>query len=59
MDIKHNGNAQFNDFVTSGFNPIVNNLIKTHYRWGQNVDVVIRMPTIGVERGGSFSLSIQ
>ena len=35
---------QFGDFVTSGFNPIVNNLAKVHYRWGQNADVVIRMP---------------
>ena len=35
---------QFADFVTSGFNPIVNYLAKCHYRWGQNADVVIRMP---------------
>lgn len=35
---------QFADFVTSGFNPIVNYLAKTYYRWGQNADVVIRMP---------------
>ncbi|PQB04381.1 alpha-ketoacid dehydrogenase subunit alpha/beta [Aureitalea marina] len=35
---------QFADFVTSGFNPIVNYLAKTHYRWGQKADVVIRMP---------------
>lgn len=35
---------QFADFVSSGFNPIVNYLAKTHYRWGQNADVVIRMP---------------
>lgn len=35
---------QFSDFVTSGFNPIVNYLAKTHYRWNQNADVVIRMP---------------
>lgn len=35
---------QFADFVTSGFNPIVNYLAKIHYRWGQNADVVIRMP---------------
>ena len=35
---------QFSDFVTSGFNPIVNYLAKVHYRWGQNADVVIRMP---------------
>ena len=35
---------QFADFVSSGFNPIVNNLAKLHYRWGQNADVVVRMP---------------
>ncbi|MCZ6900488.1 MAG: dehydrogenase E1 component subunit alpha/beta [Bacteroidetes bacterium] len=36
---------QFADFVSCGFNQIVNNLAKIHYRWGQNADVVIRMPT--------------
>lgn len=36
---------QFADFVSVGFNQIVNNLAKIHYRWGQNADVVIRMPT--------------
>jgi 2-oxoisovalerate dehydrogenase E1 component len=35
---------QFGDFVSSGFNPIVNYLAKSHYRWGQQADVVIRMP---------------
>lgn len=35
---------QFADFVSSGFNPIVNYLAKSHYRWGQQADVVIRMP---------------
>ncbi|MCH2489065.1 MAG: dehydrogenase E1 component subunit alpha/beta [Flavobacteriales bacterium] len=35
---------QFGDFVTSGFNPIVNYLAKSQYRWNQNADVVIRMP---------------
>ena len=35
---------QFADFVSSGFNPIVNYLAKVHYRWGQQADVVIRMP---------------
>ncbi|WP_416441061.1 thiamine pyrophosphate-dependent enzyme [Leeuwenhoekiella sp. A16] len=35
---------QFADFVSSGFNPIVNYLAKSHYRWGQAADVVIRMP---------------
>jgi 2-oxoisovalerate dehydrogenase E1 component len=45
---------QFADFVTSGFTQIVNNLAKTHYRWGQNVDVVIRMPTGAGTAGGPF-----
>ncbi|MBT8256791.1 MAG: dehydrogenase, partial [Bacteroidia bacterium] len=35
---------QFADFVTSGFNPIINHLAKSSYRWGQAADVVIRMP---------------
>jgi 2-oxoisovalerate dehydrogenase E1 component len=35
---------QFGDFVTAGFNPIVNLLAKSHYRWGQQADVVLRMP---------------
>jgi 2-oxoisovalerate dehydrogenase E1 component len=35
---------QFSDFVSSGFNPIVNLLAKSHYRWAQKADVVIRMP---------------
>ena len=35
---------QFADFVSSGFNPIVNYLAKSHYRWGQAADVVVRMP---------------
>jgi len=35
---------QFGDFVSSGFNPIVNYLAKTHYRWSQRADVLIRMP---------------
>lgn len=36
---------QFADFVTEGFNQIVNNLAKAHWRWGQCADVVVRMPT--------------
>jgi 2-oxoisovalerate dehydrogenase E1 component len=35
---------QFADFVSSGFNPIVNYLAKSHYRWAENADVVVRMP---------------
>jgi 2-oxoisovalerate dehydrogenase E1 component len=45
---------QFADFVTCGFNQIVNNLAKIHYRWGQNADVVIRMPTGGGVGAGPF-----
>jgi len=35
---------QFGDFVTAGFNPVINLLAKSHYRWGQQADVVLRMP---------------
>jgi 2-oxoisovalerate dehydrogenase E1 component len=45
---------QFADFVTCGFNQIVNNLAKTHYRWGQNADVVVRMPTGAAVGAGPF-----
>lgn len=45
---------QFADFVTMGFNQIVNNLAKIHYRWGQPADVVIRMPAGGGVGAGPF-----
>ncbi len=45
---------QFADFVTCGFNQIVNNLAKLHWRWGQNADVVIRMPTGAGTGAGPF-----
>ena len=45
---------QFADFVTCGFNQSVNNLAKSHYRWGQNADVVIRMPTGAGSAAGPF-----
>jgi 2-oxoisovalerate dehydrogenase E1 component len=49
---------QFADFVTAGFNQIVNNLAKIHYRWGQPADTVIRMPTgAGVGAGPFHSQS--
>lgn len=35
---------QFSDFITSGFNPVINLLAKSYYRWAQNADVVLRMP---------------
>jgi 2-oxoisovalerate dehydrogenase E1 component len=45
---------QFADFVTCGFNQVVNNLAKSHYRWGQNADVVVRMPTGAGTGAGPF-----
>ena len=45
---------QFGDFVTCGFNQIVNNLAKLHYRWGQNADVVVRLPVGGGVGAGPF-----
>lgn len=45
---------QFADFVSVGFNQIVNNLAKIHYRWGQNADVVVRLPTGGGVAAGPF-----
>lgn len=49
---------QFADFVTCGFNQIVNNLAKSHYRWAQAADVVVRMPTgAGVQAGPFHSQS--
>lgn len=45
---------QFADFVSCAFNQVVNNLAKTHYRWGQNVDVVVRMPTGAGTGAGPF-----
>jgi 2-oxoisovalerate dehydrogenase E1 component len=49
---------QFADFVTCGFNQIINNLAKIHYRWGQNAEAVIRLPTgAGVNAGPFHSQS--
>lgn len=45
---------QFADFVSCGFTQIVNNLAKAHYRWGQNADVVVRMPTGAGTGAGPF-----
>jgi 2-oxoisovalerate dehydrogenase E1 component len=45
---------QFADFVTCGFNQIINNLAKTHYRWAQAVDMVVRMPTGAGTGAGPF-----
>ncbi len=49
---------QFADFVSTGFNAVVNNLAKSYWRWGQNADVVVRMPTgAGVGAGPFHSQS--
>ncbi len=45
---------QFADFVSCGFNQIVNNLAKLHYRWGEKADIVIRMPTGGSVGAGPY-----
>jgi len=45
---------QFADFVSSGFNPIVNLLAKSHYRWSEKADVVVRMPCGGGTQAGPF-----
>lgn len=45
---------QFADFASTGFNPIVNYLAKSHYRWGEKADVVIRMPCGGGVAAGPF-----
>jgi len=45
---------QFADFVTEGFNQIINNLAKIHWRWGQSADVVVRMPTGAGTAAGPF-----
>ena len=45
---------QFADFVSTGFNPIVNLLAKQHYRWNEKADVVVRMPCGGGSQAGPF-----
>jgi len=51
---------QFSDFVSCGFNQIVNNMAKSHYRWSQPADVVVRMPTgAGVQAGPFHSQSTE
>ena len=45
---------QFADFVSTGFNPIVNLLAKQHYRWGEKSDVLVRMPCGGGTQAGPF-----
>lgn len=58
MGMKSMVEMQFADFVTCGFNQIINNLAKIHWRWGQNADLVVRMPTgAGVAAGPFHSQS--
>jgi 2-oxoisovalerate dehydrogenase E1 component len=54
MKMKSMIEMQFADFVTEGFNQIVNNLAKSHWRWGQHSDVTIRMPTGAGTAAGPF-----
>ena len=46
---------QFGDFITCGFNQIVNNLAKTHWRWGERISVVLRVPVGGGVGAGPWS----
>ncbi len=48
------GEIQFNDFVATGFNQLVNNAAKTRYRWGGSVPMVVRMPWGGLRRAGPY-----
>ena len=48
------GEMQFNDFVATGFNQLVNNAAKIRYRWGGSVPMVLRMPWGGLRRAGPF-----
>lgn len=45
---------QFNDFVATGFNQLVNNAAKIHYRWGASVPMVVRMPWGGLRKAGPY-----
>ncbi len=48
------GEMQFNDFVATGFNQLVNNAAKIHYRWGASVPMVVRMPWGGLRKAGPY-----
>ena len=48
------GEMQFNDFVATGFNQLVNNAAKIRYRWGQSVPMVVRMPWGGLRNAGPY-----
>src|SRR4030095_2665596 len=49
------GEMQFNDFVATGFNQLVNNAAKIHYRWGASVPMVLRMPWGGLRHAGPYT----
>ncbi len=53
-NIKSVVELQFSDFITSGFNPVINLLAKSYYRWGQNSDIVLRMPCGGGLGAGPY-----
>ncbi|HEV7920749.1 MAG TPA: thiamine pyrophosphate-dependent enzyme [Thermoanaerobaculia bacterium] len=48
------GEIQFNDFIATGFNQLVNNAAKIHYRWGESVPFVLRMPWGGLRHAGPY-----
>src|SRR3989442_9170299 len=48
------GEIQFNDFVATGFNQLVNNAAKNRYRWGGEVPMVVRMPWAGLRHAGPY-----
>jgi 2-oxoisovalerate dehydrogenase E1 component beta subunit len=48
------GEMQFNDFVATGFNQLVNNAAKVRYRWGGDVPMVVRMPFGGLRHAGPY-----
>ncbi len=48
------GEIQFNDFVATGFNQLVNNAAKIHYRWGASVPMVVRLPWGGLRKAGPY-----
>ncbi|HJW95532.1 MAG TPA: thiamine pyrophosphate-dependent enzyme [Thermoanaerobaculia bacterium] len=48
------GEIQFNDFIATGFNPLVNNAAKIRYRWGGSVPMVLRMPWGGLRHAGPY-----
>jgi len=54
MGLRPVAEMQFADFVTGGFNMLVNFAAKVHYRWGPAVPMVVRLPTGGGTRGGPF-----